>query len=54
MQNHFKLEDLAKELQDGKPYIEFLRVPSMSAGIYHLKKTDIDKQPPILRMKFIT
>ncbi|WP_028596422.1 cupin domain-containing protein [Paenibacillus assamensis] len=46
MKSHFNLEELAKELQEGTPYIEFLRVPSMSAGIYHLKKTDTDKQTP--------
>jgi mannose-6-phosphate isomerase-like protein (cupin superfamily) len=46
MQNVFNVEELQMELKKGQSYYEFLRVPSMSAGIYQLKKDGIDKQEP--------
>lgn len=37
---------LEKQLTLGKPYFEFLRVPSMSAGIYRLPAGGADLQRP--------
>ncbi len=43
----FELTDLVAERQKiNKPYHEFLRVPSMSAGLYHLKAGQADPQKP--------
>jgi mannose-6-phosphate isomerase-like protein (cupin superfamily) len=32
--------------RDGNPYLEFLRVPSMSAGVYVLAAGSVDRQSP--------
>ena len=32
--------------RSGKPYLEFLRIPSMSCGLYELPKGDPDRQRP--------
>jgi mannose-6-phosphate isomerase-like protein (cupin superfamily) len=37
---------LAKRLQSGRPYLEFLRVPAMSAGVYVLPAGAPDPQQP--------
>ena len=37
---------LAKKLQAGKPYLEFFRVPAISAGIYTLPAGATDPQKP--------
>ena len=37
---------LAKRLQSGRPYLEFLRVPAMSAGVYALPAGASDPQQP--------
>ena len=37
---------LAKKLQAGKPYLEFFRVPAISAGIYTLPAGAVDPQKP--------
>lgn len=43
----FKLNDLAVERDRiGTLYHEFLRVPAMSAGLYHLKAGGVDPQQP--------
>jgi mannose-6-phosphate isomerase-like protein (cupin superfamily) len=43
----YDLHDLSIERERiGKPYHEFLRVPSMSAGLYHLKAGQVDPQQP--------
>ncbi|HEY3174243.1 MAG TPA: cupin domain-containing protein [Candidatus Polarisedimenticolia bacterium] len=41
------IEDLARERdRSARPYLEFLRVPSMSAGIYELAAGAEDNQRP--------
>jgi mannose-6-phosphate isomerase-like protein (cupin superfamily) len=43
----FALEKLlAKRLQAGRSYLEFLRVPAMSAGVYVLPAGAPDRQQP--------
>ncbi len=43
----FDLRDLVeKQLASGQPYEEFLRVPSLSCGIYRLDKGAEDLQAP--------
>lgn len=43
----FKLPDLmVKQYESGKPYMEFLRVPSLSMGIYTLPAGAQDMQQP--------
>jgi len=46
MENLFDAEELVRNIKEGNPYQEFLRVPSMSGGIYHLKKNENDNQNP--------
>jgi mannose-6-phosphate isomerase-like protein (cupin superfamily) len=47
MDHFFTLDRLTREQQDAaKPYLEFLRVPPMSAGIYALPKDGQDLQSP--------
>lgn len=42
---NFDLAELvAKSEQRGSPYLEFLRVPQLSAGIYHLGRSARDTQ----------
>jgi mannose-6-phosphate isomerase-like protein (cupin superfamily) len=42
---NFELSELvAKSQQRGTPYLEFLRVPQLSAGIYHLDRDARDNQ----------
>jgi len=43
----FHIDDLTRErAKEGKLYLEFLRVPAMSAGIYVLPKGSTDPQKP--------
>ena len=43
----FELADLVAQQKDtGKRYLEFLRVPSLSVGLYALPAGDIDPQQP--------
>jgi len=43
----FALDELlAKRLQTGRSYLEFLRVPAMSAGVYVLPAGAADPQQP--------
>jgi len=43
----FNADDLHKQrVQIGKPYLEFLRVPAMSAGLYVLVPGATDRQSP--------
>jgi mannose-6-phosphate isomerase-like protein (cupin superfamily) len=43
----FELTTLLEEqTRSGKLYLEFLRVPSMSLGIYHLPAGGVDPQSP--------
>jgi len=46
--DHFyKLDQLLKGREaSGRSYLEFLRVPAMSAGVYTLAKGGIDQQKP--------
>jgi mannose-6-phosphate isomerase-like protein (cupin superfamily) len=46
--NHFfEISDLGKKrAQSGKPYLEFLRVPALSAGLYVLPAGATDQQQP--------
>jgi len=37
---------LASREMTGRPYLEFLRAPSMSMGVYHLKAGHVDLQKP--------
>jgi mannose-6-phosphate isomerase-like protein (cupin superfamily) len=37
---------LEKQAQSGKAYLEFLRVPSMSLGVYRLPAGGVDPQDP--------
>lgn len=44
---HFHLTNLLAERdQAGRPYLEFLRVPSLSAGLYELPAGAADPQQP--------
>ncbi len=44
---HFTLEDVVARQRDSQvPYHEFLRVPALSCGIYHLKAGAKDLQHP--------
>ena len=43
----FNIADVGKQRQQsGKPYLEFLRVPAMSAGAYVLSTGSTDPQSP--------
>jgi mannose-6-phosphate isomerase-like protein (cupin superfamily) len=43
----FELAQLIAERERaGRPWLEFLRVPSLSMGVYHLKAGEADKQSP--------
>jgi mannose-6-phosphate isomerase-like protein (cupin superfamily) len=42
---HFELSRLTAELA-GRAWLEFLRVPSLSVGVYHLKAGQEDPQLP--------
>jgi mannose-6-phosphate isomerase-like protein (cupin superfamily) len=43
----FSLERLlAQRRQDGRAWLEFLRVPSLSMGVYHLRAGQADTQRP--------
>ncbi len=47
MDHFFHLEDLNRQrAAKGKLYLEFLRVPAMSAGVYVLPKGGMDPQKP--------
>jgi mannose-6-phosphate isomerase-like protein (cupin superfamily) len=47
MPNIFHIDDLSRQRSStGKPYLEFLRVPAMSAGIYVIPKGGVDAQKP--------
>ena len=47
MTHFFHIDDLARQRAGGnKLYLEFLRVPAMSAGVYVLPKGAIDPQKP--------
>ncbi len=45
--NTYELSTLITELQEsGEPYLEFLRVPSLSVGVYVLPEDGVDAQQP--------
>jgi mannose-6-phosphate isomerase-like protein (cupin superfamily) len=47
MNNFFDIDDLGREREKlGKLYLEFLRVPAMSAGVYVLAAGATDPQKP--------
>jgi oxalate decarboxylase/phosphoglucose isomerase-like protein (cupin superfamily) len=47
MQSFYRLEEImAQQLAGGRPYLEFLRVPAMSCGIYVLASGAADEQKP--------
>jgi len=47
MDHFFHLDDLKRQrASKGKLYLEFLRVPAMSAGVYVLPKGGVDPQKP--------
>ena len=47
MNHFFHLDDLLRDrAAKGKLYLEFLRVPAMSAGVYVLPKAATDPQKP--------
>ncbi len=47
MNHFFEISDLGKKrAQSGKPYLEFLRVPALSAGLYVLPAGATDQQQP--------
>jgi len=47
MNHFFQIDDLSRQRSEkGKLYLEFLRVPAMSAGVYVLPKGATDPQKP--------
>jgi mannose-6-phosphate isomerase-like protein (cupin superfamily) len=47
MNHFFQIDDLSRQRSEkGKLYLEFLRVPAMSAGVYVLPKGSADPQKP--------
>ena len=47
MPNILHIDDLSWQRDEkGKPYLEFLRIPAMSAGIYFLPQGAVDSQKP--------
>jgi mannose-6-phosphate isomerase-like protein (cupin superfamily) len=47
MAHFFEIDDLSRQRDEsGKLYLEFLRVPAMSAGVYVLPKGATDPQKP--------
>jgi mannose-6-phosphate isomerase-like protein (cupin superfamily) len=47
MTHFFHIDNLTRQrAQKGKPYLEFLRVPAMSAGVYVLPADGADPQKP--------
>jgi mannose-6-phosphate isomerase-like protein (cupin superfamily) len=47
MPNIFHIDDLSRQrASGGKQYLEFLRVPAMSAGVYVISKGGVDAQKP--------
>jgi mannose-6-phosphate isomerase-like protein (cupin superfamily) len=47
MAHFFHIDDLSRQREEkGKLYLEFLRVPAMSAGVYVLPKGGADPQKP--------
>lgn len=47
MPRHFHIDDLSRRRSEqGKRYLEFLRVPAMSAGVYVLPSGGSDPQKP--------
>ena len=47
MTHFFHIDDLTRQrAKEGKLYLEFLRVPAMSAGVYVLPKGGTDPQKP--------
>lgn len=47
MKHFFNLSQLEKErATSGKTYLEFLRIPEMSAGLYTVRAGDADPQNP--------
>jgi quercetin dioxygenase-like cupin family protein len=46
MDNYHLRDLLAQQASSGKLYLEFLRVPSLSMGLYVLKAGSVDPQQP--------
>jgi len=47
MRSFFHIDDLSRQCgESGRRYLEFLRVPALSAGVYILPKGGIDLQEP--------
>ena len=47
MANFFHIDDLTRQRSEkGKLYLEFLRIPAMSVGVYVLPKGGTDPQTP--------
>ena len=46
MQTFFDVDILNARTREGKSWLEFLRVPSLSMGVYHLKAGADDPQRP--------
>lgn len=45
--NAYELRDLlSQRQQSGRAYLEFLRVPALSMGVYMLPAGGVDPQPP--------
>lgn len=44
--HQFTIADVRRQRATDNPYIEFLRVPTMSAGVYELGVGEEDKQQP--------
>lgn len=42
----FELDGLLNQIKSERPYLEFLRIPAMSAGLYVLPAGAADKQRP--------
>ncbi len=47
MAGYFHFDEISRQRRDlGKPYLEFLRVAAMSAGVYVIPKGGLDRQKP--------
>jgi mannose-6-phosphate isomerase-like protein (cupin superfamily) len=46
MENFYSVDEIRKRIQGAVPYVEFLRIPAMSCGVYVLKAGEDDLQRP--------
>jgi mannose-6-phosphate isomerase-like protein (cupin superfamily) len=46
MENFYSVEEIRRRVKGPIPYVEFLRIPAMSCGVYVLKLGEKDMQRP--------